>query len=67
MTDAEAQDRARALGLTALRDGAWCLLVRYGVELVARGSSWPEAFARLESPEPVRGSKQELTQGELFG
>jgi hypothetical protein len=58
MTLAEAQHRAQQLGCAACMDerGGFCLLTVPGVEMLARGSTWPEAFDRLAEEMARRAS-----------
>lgn len=68
MTDQQAQDRARTLGLLAWVDAAgWHHLSRAEGPFLARGGTWTECFGRLAAGGPVSPPEEEAWgRGELF-
>jgi hypothetical protein len=55
MTEAEAHRRLKLLGLVGRVDrGGFYLILPTGGMMLARGSSWQDAFARLEALTPAR-------------
>ena len=59
MTLTDALNRASVATRPAREEDGFCVLRRPGFGIAARGSSWDEAFARLEAVEGARPARKE--------